>query len=408
MNVASSPRDLLGALCRDNHAMRKGYGRGPLSGLTFVAKDLFDINGARTGFGHPDWLRTHGAARTTARSVKRLLEAGADMVGKAICDELCYSLTGENVHYGTPANTHAPGRIPGGSSCGSAAAVAGGLVDFSLGSDCGGSVRIPASYCGILGLRPTWGRVSLEGAVPFGPSFDVAGWFARDCVVFESVGRVLMRDNGRARRIRRIIIVEDAFKLVDGPVREALAPAIERVSGLADTVERIVLSAEGLRAWYEAFRTLQAAEVWASVGDWITANKPSLGPGVKERLEWAATVTPAMVAAANEMRARIRRRLAEVVRAGDALCLPSSPRVAPLKGTPTDKIEIEYREQAMCLLCISGHTGLPQVSLPLGKQDGLPLGLSLITAPGRDIDLLRLAREVMGSTAEWRKNERHA
>ena len=143
--------------------------------------------------------------------MQALLDAGADMAGRTHCDELCYSLTGENVHYGAPVNVNAPGRIPGGSSNGSAAAVAGGLVDFALGSDCGGSVRIPASYCGILGLRPTWGRVSLDEAVPFGPSFDVAGWFARDAGILEAVGRVLLQDRaaaktsavaGRPRRLR--------------------------------------------------------------------------------------------------------------------------------------------------------------------------------------------------------------
>ena len=174
------PNDPLGAFCRHNHVALAGSGKGPLAGLTFAVKDLFHIEGHRTGFGHPDWLKTHAPAKRTSEAVKRLLAAGADMVGRTHCDELCYSLTGENVHYGAPVNVNAPGRIPGGSSNGSAAAVAGKLVDFAIGSDCGGSVRIPASYCGILGMRPTWGRVSLEGAVPFGPSFDVAGWFARD------------------------------------------------------------------------------------------------------------------------------------------------------------------------------------------------------------------------------------
>ncbi|MGE3697786.1 MAG: amidase family protein, partial [Hyphomicrobiaceae bacterium] len=197
MSTASCtpPHDPLGAFCRDNHAALAGSGRGPLAGLTFAVKDLFHIEGNRTGFGHPDWLRTHPRAERTAVAVERLLAAGADMIGRTHCDELCYSLTGENVHYGTPINSNAPGRIPGGSSNGSAAAVAGKLVDFALGSDCGGSIRIPASYCGILGMRPTWGRISLEGAAPFGPSFDVAGWFARDTVLFEKVGRVLLGDD---------------------------------------------------------------------------------------------------------------------------------------------------------------------------------------------------------------------
>ncbi len=227
MSTAGStlPDDPLGAFCRDNHVALTGSGQGSLAGLSFAAKDLFDIEGHRTGFGHPDWLQTHPPARRTAVVVERLLAAGADMVGRTRCDELCYSLTGENVHYGAPVNVNAPGRIPGGSSSGSAAAVAGGLVDFAVGSDCGGSVRIPASYCGILGMRPTWGRVPLDDAVPFGPSFDVAGWFARDAALLEEVGRVLLDDRKQAAKPRRLLVARDAFALVGPEIAAALGPA---------------------------------------------------------------------------------------------------------------------------------------------------------------------------------------
>ncbi|NJO21775.1 MAG: amidase [Sphingomonadales bacterium] len=390
----SAPYDPLGAFCRENHAARKGHAQGSLSGLTFAAKDAFHIEGVRTGFGQPEWLRTHPPATITARAVELLLEAGADMVAKAHCDELCYSLTGENAHYGTPENVNAPGRVPGGSSNGSAAAVAGGLVDFALGSDCGGSVRIPASYCGIFGMRPTWGRVPLEGALPFGPSFDVAGWLTRSPELFERVGRVLLQDQSPPQRPRRLLIAKDAFGIVEDQVVQALMPAIERVKSEIGSAEDVVVSEEGLADWFETFRTIQAAEIWGSLGGWITANRPRLGPGVKERLEWAATVSPEALAQASGRREQIRRRLADLMQPGDILCLPTSPRVAPLKGTPTDKVEVEYRNQAMCLLCISGHTGLPQVSLPMASLDGLPLALSLLGTTGADIDLLAFSRRL--------------
>ena len=390
----SAPHDPLGAFCRDNHAERKAYARGTLSGLTFAAKDAFHIKGVRTGFGQPEWLRTHPPATVTARAVELLLEAGADMIAKAHCDELCYSLTGENAHYGTPENVNAPGRVPGGSSNGSAAAVAGGLVDFALGSDCGGSVRIPASYCGIFGMRPTWGRVPLGGALPFGPSFDVAGWLARSPDVFERVGRVLLQDQSPPQRPRQLLIAKDAFALVEDQVVRALMPAVERIKSEIGAAEDVVVSEEGLAIWFEAFRTIQAAEIWGSLGAWITATKPQLGPGVKERLEWAATVSADMLAQASTRREQIRRRLADLMQPGDVLCLPTSPRAAPLRGTPADQVEVEYRNQAMRLLCISGHTGLPQVSLPMASLDGLPLGLSLLGTRGADVDLLALSRKL--------------
>jgi amidase len=378
------PDDPLGAFCRHNHAALPGSGKGSLAGSTFAVKDLFHIEGRRTGFGHPDWLATHPPATRTAEVVRHLLAAGADMVGRTHCDELCYSLTGENVHYGAPVNVNAPGRIPGGSSNGSAAAVAGKLVDFAVGSDCGGSVRIPASYCGILGMRPTWGRIPIDDAVPFGPSFDVAGWFARDAALLEKVGRVLLGDDREAPKPTRLLIARDAFALLDPAVAAALRPPVAALEALLGTGQEIEVSPQGLATWFETFRIIQAAEVWASVGAWVTATNPRLGPGVKERIEWAATVTPAL-------RAEITARLDALIGPGDILCLPTSPRPAPPLGTPVDKIEVEYRNQAMCLLCISGLAGLPQLSLPMASIDDLPLGLSIIGRRGSDTMLLSLA-----------------
>jgi amidase len=389
------PNDPLGAFCRDNHIAVKGVGAGPLAGLTFAAKDAFNIAGARTGFGQPDWLRTHEPAAETAEAVTRLLAAGADLVGKTHCDELCYSLTGENVHFGTPVNVNAPNRVPGGSSNGSAAAVAGGLVDFALGTDCGGSVRIPASYCGIIGLRPTHGRVSDTGVLPFGPSFDVVGWFARDIALFARVGEVLLGADTAAAPTR-LIIADDTWAEVEAPVAAALAPAVAKVEGVLGKGAHQRVSPEGLAEWFEVFRTLQAAEIWATLGAWVGAAQPKFGPGTKERFAYAATITPAQVEAANVRRRAIRQHVDALLGTDGVICLPTSPRVAPLRGTPADKVEVEYRNQAQRILCVAGLCGLPQISLPLAKLDGMPLGLSLIGARGSDRSLIALAKRVMG------------
>lgn len=392
---ATIPNDPLGAFCRDNHVALEGAAAGPLAGLTFGAKDLFHVAGQRTGFGHPDWLRSHPPATATAVAIRQLLDAGAGMLGKTLTDELAYSLTGENSHYGTPINPAAPDRVPGGSSNGSASAVAGGLVDFGLGSDCGGSVRLPASYCGILGMRPSHGRVSLEGAVPFAASFDVAGWFARDPAIFERVGRVLLADEAPAPEPRRLLIALDAFRLVEDRVTAALSGAIARAAALIGRQEEIIVSPEGLPAWFETFRTVQAAEIWANHGAWIEAERPRFGRGIRERLDWASKLEPEAVETAKREHKAIRLRIEEVLEPGDILCLPSSPRVAPLRNTPTDDVEVRFRHHAMCLLCISGLGGLPQVSLPLAELDGLPLGFSLVGPQGSDTQLLALARALM-------------
>ena len=386
--------DPVGAFCRDNHVTLEGAGEGPLAGLAFGAKDVFHIAGTRTGFGHPTWLATHEPPLETAVAVRRLLDAGADLAGKTHTDELAYSLTGENVHYGTPVNARAPDRIPGGSSNGSAAAVTAGLVDFAIGTDCGGSVRLPASYCGILGMRPTVDRVPLDGVIPFGPPFDVAGWFARDANVLERVGRVLLADDSEPEPPRRLLRAADAFAMVDEAVAGALDGAIEKVAVLVGEVEDVTVAPEGLESWFDTFRVLQAASIWANHGVWIRETRPDFGPGVRERFEWAEALDDGAVEEARPRFDAIRSRIAEALGPGDILCLPTSPRVAPLKNTPVDDIEIRYRHQAMHLLCIAGLGGLPQISLPMAELDGLPLGLSLNGPRGADVQLLGLARQM--------------
>jgi amidase len=243
-------------------------------------------------------------------------------------------------------------------------------------------------------MRPTWGRVPLDGAVPFGPSFDVAGWFARSASVLEKVGRVLLRDRRRAAKPRRLLIARDAFALLAPAVANALRPAVARLEALIGSTEEVEVSPEGLAIWLETFRTIQAAEVWASIGEWVREVKPRLGPGVKERIAWAATVTPAVHQEAHARRGKIVARMEQLIGPDEVLCMPTSPRVAPLRGTPVDKIEIEYRNQAMCVLCIAGLAGLPQLTLPMAQIDGLPLGLSVVGSRGADVTLLSLATSI--------------
>ena len=388
-------RDTLNAFCRHTHAAVRGSGRGPLAGLAFGVKDIYDIAGYKTGFGSPDWLRTHEAAARTAPVVQRLLEAGADAIGKTHTDELTYSLQGENAHYGTPVNVNAPGRIPGGSSSGSAAAVAGGLCDFALGSDTGGSVRAPASFCGVYGMRPTHGRISLEGACPLAASFDTCGWFARDPGVLERVGHVLLAET-TAETPRRLLMAQDAFAVAGSDVTGALEPAMGRVRALLGEPEAVTVAEEGLSDWwFQLFRILQGAEVWAQHGAWVTSVQPALGPGVRQRIEWTATIDPGELPSARAKREEITRRMARLLGEGAVLMLPTLPGVAPPCNSPPAATE-DLRARALSLLCIAGLARLPQVTLPLARLEGCPLGLSLIGARGTDTMLLALAKAVAG------------
>ncbi len=387
-------RDTIGAFCRHTHAEFAGAAGGPLAGLTFGVKDIYDIAGHQTGFGSPDWLATHHAATATAPAVQRLLDAGARMVGKTHTDELTYSLNGENSHYGTPVNVNAPGRIPGGSSSGSAAAVAATLVDFALGSDTGGSVRAPASFCGIYGMRPTHGRVPLDSACPLAASFDTAGWFAREPALLERVGRVLLADEVAAPKPARLLLAQDAFALAGDEVKHALQPALAVVVSVLGKAQPVTVAREGLPQWLQVFRTLQGAEVWAQHGEWVTRVKPNLGPGVRERVQWASTVTASDAAQAKTKREDIARHMDDLLANGAVLVLPTLPGIAPLRNTPAAALE-EFRAHAMGLLCIAGLARLPQISLPLAMLDGCPLGLSLVAARGADTMLLGIPRRLV-------------
>ena len=241
--------DPFNAFCKDSDAFLQGAANGPLSGLTFAAKDIFDVAGHVTGGGNPDWKATHEAAKATAWVVRALVDAGATMVGKTITDELTRGILGENAHYGTPTNPRAPGRVPGGSSSGSAAAVAGELVDFALGSDTGGSVRVPASFCGLYGLRPTHGRIPLDGILLQAPSYDTIGWFARDPDTFARVGAVLLQAEITDTRPRRVVIAEDAFEVADKAVTDALRPVAELVAALSGESTTQRLTPAGLADW---------------------------------------------------------------------------------------------------------------------------------------------------------------
>ena len=241
-------------------------------------------------------------------------------------------------------------------------------MDFALGSDCGGSVRIPASYCGIYGMRPTHDRISLEGTAPFASSFDVVGWFTRDAGLLERVGRMLLGDNEPARPFKHLLLCSDAFARVSPDIRDALAPAVKRLADLIGAMPvPATLAVEGLDSWRETFRVIQASEIWASLGDWITEHKPVLGPGVRERFAAAAQVSAADAQQARADRAVIRARMDALLEPGTLLCLPTSPRVAPQRGLASDAVEVEYRNQALNLLCIAGLSGLPQISLPMAE-----------------------------------------
>lgn len=369
-------------------------GSGPLNGLAFAMKDVFAVQGHRNAAGNPDWLRTHEAATATAKAVELLLQGGAKLCGATHTDELMYSLNGENHHYGTPINPNAPGRIPGGSSSGSAAAVAAGEADFAIGTDTGGSVRIPSSYCGIYGFRPTHGAVDTAGLIPLAPSFDTVGWMAREAEDLLAVGKVLIGRNSPMKRFNRILHAEDIWSLAEADCREALQGSVANIAQYIGPVERLVLQEDGYSEWMNTFRMLQGLEIWRSHGEWIESCKPEFGPGIAERFAWTKTLDGSgQEAVLEEARERIRETMQQLLGDGSLLVMPTAPGPAPLLNLPSEQLE-QTRMRTLQLCCIAGLAGLPQVTLPIGRVDGLPVGLSIIAGRGCDIPLLELVYEL--------------
>ena len=374
-----------------------GAADGPLSGMTFAAKDIFDVAGHVTGGGNPDWQRTHGPPERTAPAVQVLLDAGATLVGKTHTDELTRGIMGTNPHYGMPVNTAAPGRVPGGSSSGSASAVAGGVVDFALGSDTGGSVRMPASFCGLYGLRPTHGRISLDGVLPQAASFDTVGWFARDAGTFERAGRGLLQSTSTGLMPERLVIAEDLFEVVGEDVRQALQPVVDAIAGMVGDQSTERVASDEIDEWMTHQRNLQMREAWDTQRDWIERTNPRVAFEVAIRYLNGMSVTDDQVAASNAVRERVQSRVNGLLADGAIMCMPTSPAPAPPPDMPVpDRVKLGVRIAR--LTCIGGMTGCPQINLPLATVDGLPVGLSLIAARGSDEMLMRFAVEV---AEEW-------
>jgi amidase len=386
--------DRVGAFCTHGQVQLAGSSDGPLTGLTFAIKDIFDIAGRVACCGNPDWLLTHKPATKTAPVVQQLLDAGAALVGTTITAELVMGLTGENQHYGTPINIAAPGRVPGGSSSGSAAAVAAGLVDFALGSDTGGSVRTPASFCGIFGIRPTHGRLSLEGVMPFAPSLDAVGWFARDGALLERVGHVLLSASKTrtGSKPTSLLVATDAFAVVDPDIRSALMPAIDRVAARFASTKNVEMAAgEDLETWSKLIAVFRESEGWQTHREWIERCNPKLSDQNAMRMRLGANISADEIAKANVARAAVRKRMEALLAEGAVLAVPAGPSVAPLCRSGDDATWRLVAKNGR-INSVAPLAGLPQVSLPLAEVDGLPMGLGLMAWVGNDELLLDVAR----------------
>lgn len=369
-------------------------GTGPLQSVNFAVKDLFDVAGYKCAAGNPDWLAKTPVAQNHAPAVLRLIEAGATLVGTTITDELAFSLSGTNVHYGTPLNPRAPGRIPGGSSSGSASAVAAGTVPVALGTDTAGSTRVPASYCGIWGFRPSFGRISTRGVVPLAPRFDTVGILTNSGTLLGDVFNALceMPTFRPTRSITRLVLATDLLALTEPDFAWQFTLGAELLASLLDLSLEYgtLLGTADLAACQAGFRAQQLPQVWQCHGEWISTAQPRFGPGVAARFAAAAQAPPTTEPLAAQLRA-LTTMAFEATMGSDALVIcPVTSSTAPLIDLNAPEKE-RLRSNTLALTAPAGIVGAPQLVCPMASLNGLPIGIGVLGLPGEDELLVSLA-----------------
>lgn len=370
------------------HVLRAPDNHGPLSGLAVAVKDVFDWAGVPTGAGNPVWLASHAVPSRDAKAVAAVWAAGAELHGKTITDELAYSIHGDNVHYGTPPNAGAPGRVPGGSSSGSAAAVAAGVVDAALGTDTGGSVRVPAAYCGLYGLRTTHGVVDRTGVVPLSQTFDTVGWLAKSAGTLAQITDALLPQLPKTRP-GRVYTLPEAEAVTDESTRQAVAEVLGRLGLEVLPLTNLTFEFGGLEGLRKTYVILQGWEAWLNHGSWIREHRPVFSTAITRRFEAASQVTKEEADNARRRMLAFREQLRAALGDG-VLVLPATAGPAPLIDESEAAVE-DLRARTMRLTSPAGLAGLPQVTVPVVGPDGLPRGVGLIGPAGADRTIVGMA-----------------
>ena len=385
----------------------QGAYEGPLTGLTVAVKDIFAVRGYRIGAGNPTWLKGRRREKAFAPAVGDLLRGGASLRGIAATDEFAYSIAGANLHYGTPPNGALPGSLPGGSSSGPAAAVAMGHAEVGLASDTAGSIRVPASYQGLWGLRTTHNLVPRQGMLPLSQTFDTVGWLTRDARTLERVAAwVLVTDSSVADPEadltpdgpfpRRWTVPAEALECLEPPTRAAFEAWLAKAAatGEVDSVETVAVG--DLAEHHEVFRTVQGAEAWRNNGPWFEANPDAVGPDIADRLRVASRITPDQERAARARLAVLGDKLRNLTRES-LLVLPSTPGPAPSRTVDPATVEAT-RTATLRLTSLAGVGGLPALSAPFltvpSPLGPAPVGVCFVGPIERDLDLVRTVRSL--------------
>jgi amidase len=389
-------QDRFGAFIEDEMNIEPAS-KGLLDHMNFAVKDAFAVKGHVNSAGNPDWQRTHSTAQKNAWAVDQLLKNGALLRGMTVTDELMYSLKGDNIHFPPTINPYLPESFSGGSSSGSAVAAAAGLTDFAIGTDTGGSVRIPSSYCGLFGIRPTHGVISLDGVIPLAPSFDTVGWMAQKPDVLAAVGECLLPAQEKSS-YRNFYMLEEAWELISSEtVKATLNHSVSQLFS-GRTVQHCHLPFSSLSELVETFRIIQGIEAWQAHGRWIEENHPQFGKDIAGRFDAASKMKRDEVFEhAVQIKKQFRQDMKNLLGSDSLLILPTTYGPAPKRNASFEESE-KVRAQTMKLTCIAGVSGLPQVTIPVMDQ-GRPIGLSLISGDSTDKQLLAFVEELFQNNA---------
>ena len=386
-------------------AIAAGQKIGPLAGVPFAVKNLFDVKGLPTRAGSKI-NRDLAPASRDATLIERMEAAGAVLVGALNMGEYAYDFTGENIHDGPSRNPHDPTRMTGGSSGGSGASVGGGLVPIALGSDTNGSIRVPSSFCGIFGLKPTYGRLSRARSFPFVASFDHLGPFAR------SVGDLALAYDAMqgpdaddaACATRQVEPVTSLLTQDIGGLRVAIAGGYFQQNLFPEAVEAVARVARALGATKtieipEAARARAAAYVISTTEgaslhlDRLRKRPNDFDPAVRDRLIAGALVPAPLVDRAQKFRRWYRARVLELFKTVDVIIAPATPCIAPKLGQVTftlDGVELPVRANIGIHTQPISFIGLPVVAVPVPLEP-MPIGVQIIAAPWREDIVLRVA-----------------
>jgi amidase len=361
------------------------FKEGILSKLNFVLKDMCNIKGLKTSCGNPDFHNFCEPATKNALFLDKVLNDGATLCGITVCDEFFYSVIGENNHYGTPQNLEAPNCVPGGSSSGSAAALTTNNYDFSIGSDTGGSVRVPASFCGLLGIRPTHNRINPDGVYPMAPSFDTIGWFAKDIEIFNKVGKVLLNENIKTKKIfNKFVIASDLLDLVDEDIKTQF---YDYCNKKFPDIQKIKLSQFSKSDIANNFRIIQGGEIKDNFVPWINKNNPIISPEINSRIIMASNISNDEITNADLFRKSLISEINKTLPEGDIAIFPTTPFSAPHCGQSDTDLGAD-RKKIMEITSIAGMTSRPEISIPIFKGKTGPVGFSILGWKNSDEILL--------------------